>query len=47
MEQRKVMAEGIVKECNSTLVSRNITVCGRRTSVRLEPEMWRSIKDML
>jgi len=28
----------------SSLVSRNITVLGRRTSVRLEPEMWRELK---
>lgn len=31
-------------ETKSTLVSRNITVCGRRTSVRLEPEMWLAIR---
>lgn len=30
----------------STLVSRNITVLGRRTSVRLEPEMWRALRDI-
>ena len=30
----------------STLVSRNITVTGRRTSVRLEPEMWRALKEI-
>ncbi len=30
----------------STLVSRNITVGGRRTSVRLEPEMWRDLKEI-
>lgn len=30
----------------STLVSRNITVRGRRTSVRLEPEMWTALKDI-
>jgi predicted DNA-binding ribbon-helix-helix protein len=30
----------------STLVSRNITVLGRRTSVRLEPEMWAALKDI-
>lgn len=30
----------------STLVSRNITIFGRRTSVRLEPEMWRALKDV-
>lgn len=30
----------------STLVSRNITVLGRRTSVRLEPEMWAALRDI-
>lgn len=30
----------------SSLVSRNITVLGRRTSVRLEPEMWVEIKNI-
>jgi predicted DNA-binding ribbon-helix-helix protein len=33
-------------EMGSTLVSRNITVNGKRTSVRLEPEMWRAIKEI-
>jgi len=33
-------------EFRSTLVSRNITVCGRRTSVRLEPEMWTALRDI-
>lgn len=28
------------KEYKSTLVGKNITILGRRTSVRLEPEMW-------
>ena len=28
----------------SSLVSKNITVLGHRTSVRLEPEMWRELK---
>ena len=31
---------------NSTLISRNITVLGRRTSVRLEPEMWNSLREI-
>lgn len=35
-------AEGV----RSTLVSRNITVIGRRTSVRLEPEMWTALRDI-
>jgi len=30
----------------STLVSRNVTVYGRRTSIRLEPEMWDTLKDV-
>ena len=33
-------------ECKTTLVSRNITVMGRRTSVRLEPEMWRALNEI-
>lgn len=31
---------------SSTLVSRNITILGRRTSVRLEPEMWNALRDI-
>jgi predicted DNA-binding ribbon-helix-helix protein len=30
----------------SSLVSRNITILGKRTSVRLEPEMWNAVKDI-
>jgi predicted DNA-binding ribbon-helix-helix protein len=30
----------------STLISRNITVQGRRTSVRLEPEMWAALREI-
>jgi predicted DNA-binding ribbon-helix-helix protein len=30
----------------SSLISRNVTVLGHRTSVRLEPEMWSAIKDI-
>jgi len=33
-----------MNENRSTLVSRNITVLGKRTSVRLEPEMWKELK---
>ena len=29
-----------------SLASRNITVLGRRTSIRLEPEMWNSLRDI-
>jgi len=30
----------------SSLLSKNITVRGHRTSIRLEPEMWNAIKDI-
>lgn len=30
----------------SSLISRNITIAGRRTSVRLEPEMWTALFDI-
>lgn len=30
----------------SSLVSRNITIFGRRTSIRLEPEMWVALNDI-
>lgn len=33
-------------EYKSSLLSRNITVLGKRTSVRLEPEMWRELKNI-
>lgn len=33
-------------DLKTTLISRNITVCGRRTSVRLEPEMWSALRDI-
>ena len=31
---------------SSSLISRNITVLNRRTSVRLEPEMWVALRDI-
>ena len=33
-------------DTKSTLISKNVTILGRRTSVRLEPEMWRALKDI-
>jgi len=30
----------------SALVSRNVTVNGRRTSLRLEPELWESLEEI-
>lgn len=38
--------ELMAADTKSTLISRNITVLGKRTSVRLEPEMWRALKDI-
>ena len=35
-----------IQPIKTTLVSRNITVMGRRTSVRLEPEMWLALKEI-
>ena len=34
------------KPMSSTLVSRNVTVNGRRTSVRLEPKMWEALREI-
>ncbi len=33
-------------ENKTSLISKNITVSGRRTSVRLEPEMWKSLEEI-
>lgn len=30
----------------STLISRNVTICSHRTSVRLEPEMWNGLTEI-
>ena len=34
------------KDSHSTLISRNVTVAGHRTSVRLEPEMWNGFTEI-
>ena len=34
------------KNLHSTLVSKNVTINGHRTSVRLEPAMWNSLTDI-
>jgi predicted DNA-binding ribbon-helix-helix protein len=38
--------EYIFQPGQSSLVSRNITIFGRRTSIRLEPEMWTALNDI-
>lgn len=35
-----------IDQPNSTLISKNITIRGHRTSVRLEPEMWDALRDI-
>ncbi len=35
-----------VAPIQSSLVSRNITIFGRRTSIRLEPDMWVALNDI-
>ena len=30
----------------STLISRNVTIAGHRTSIRLEPEMWDAMEEV-
>lgn len=47
--QMQYLGEGDAQSHNqisSSLVSRNITVMGRRTSIRLEPEMWMALRDI-
>ena len=41
--QQETFKEAIQR---SSLISKNITVRGHRTSIRLEPEMWNAIKDI-
>ncbi len=38
--------EQSTEDSTSSLVSRNVTIMGRRTSIRLEPEMWVAIRDI-
>jgi predicted DNA-binding ribbon-helix-helix protein len=40
------MQDNESEEIKSTLVSKNVTIKGRRTSIRLEPEMWAALKDI-
>lgn len=43
-EEKKVIK--IKKETTSTLISKNVTIHGRRTSIRLEPEMWSALYEL-
>ncbi len=42
--QAALKAENSVGQ--SSLVSKNVTIFDRRTSIRLEPEMWAALKDI-
>jgi predicted DNA-binding ribbon-helix-helix protein len=37
---------GSLSRTGTSLVSRDLVICGRRTTVRLEDEMWESLKDV-
>ncbi len=43
---QKEISELVAQKNQSSLISRNITVMGRRTSIRLEPEMWDALHDI-
>lgn len=40
LDIREIGRNGVAARRPSTLVNRNVTVAGHRTSVRLEPAMW-------
>ena len=37
---------GVIVVLTSLLVTRNVNVSGRRTSVRLEPDLWAALRDI-
>lgn len=43
--EKKYMSTAI-HNGKTSLISRNITVLGHRTSIRLEPEMWKALKEI-
>jgi predicted DNA-binding ribbon-helix-helix protein len=42
----QVMSTGLSKAVASTLINRNVTVAGHRTSMRLEPLMWDALHQL-
>lgn len=44
--ERQENPSNLPNETKTSLISRNITVLGHRTSIRLEPEMWKSLKEI-
>lgn len=45
-QQNVIKEEEPPQKSLSTLVSKNVTIDGRRTSVRLEPAMWNGLQDI-
>ena len=43
IENAGFINDASIQDRASTLVSKNVTILGRRTSVRLEPEMWKAL----
>ncbi len=46
LSQTESVLRDVSSEAQSTLVSKNITIFDRRTSVRLEPAMWDALMDI-
>ncbi len=46
MLNNPTLPESSAQALRSTLVSRNVTISGHRTSIRLEPEMWSGLSDI-
>jgi predicted DNA-binding ribbon-helix-helix protein len=44
--QQPTAAESHKAAARSTLVNRNVTVAGHRTSIRLEPAMWEALRQI-
>lgn len=44
--EKTELGSSVSKDIQSSLVSRNITIFDRRTSIRLEPEMWSALSDI-
>ena len=44
--EQRLLEPSFVVTRDSTLVSGNVTVAGRRTSIRLEPQMWGALREV-
>lgn len=43
---QEIAATKLREQANTSLVIRNVTIDDRRTSIRLEPEMWQALNDI-